>query len=149
MKVKKLYKDSKLPVRANPTDSGMDVFAHHIGVPYETHWVKKLKPNEAVFVSVGIAVSVETGFEVQVRPRSGLALKQGLTIVNSPGTIDSSYRGEVSIILLNTSNREQTIEKDMKIAQLVVAPVVLCDIEEVNELDYTSRGKAGFGSTGK
>lgn len=159
MKVEKLYEDSLLPVRANPTDSGLDVFVHNVKKYYDIEDVLfegevlqfplYLFPNERVLIGCGIAVSVESGYEIQVRPRSGLALKQGLSIVNTPGTIDSSYRGEVGVILINHSNKCQKISKGDKIAQLVVARVELDDVIEVDEVDETDRGKDGFGSTGK
>jgi len=161
MKVKKLYEDAQLPVRANPTDSGMDVFAHNIKKFYDieetlfedvtTEHLKSgihLAPGERALIGVGIACSVEEGFEIQARPKSGRALKEGLSIVNTPGTIDCHYRDEIGIIAINLSNDIQEIKYGQKLAQLVVAPVTLCDIEEVEELDATDRGKGGFGSTG-
>jgi dUTP pyrophosphatase len=99
-------------------------------------------------VHTGISVAIEPGYEVQVRPRSGNALKKGLTIVNTPGTIDCTYRGPVCVILANIGHQGQTIRVGDKIAQLVVCPVTLSEIVEVDELDETDRGHGGFGSTG-
>jgi len=146
MKVKKLFEDSILPERAHPTDSGMDVFVHNIkGYPI---LAETIAPGEILKIGTGIACAVEKGFEIQVRPKSGLASKYGLTVINTPGTIDQSYRGEIIIAIINLSNSIYTLQRDQKIAQLVVAPVVLCEVEEVAELDETVRGAGGFGSTG-
>lgn len=166
-KVKKLYHDAQLPVRANPTDSGLDVFVHHFEKAYTRYGCRELvnvsptdkalgfdgseyvlETNDRVFIATGLSVSVEPGFEIQVRPKSGLALKKGLSIVNTPGTVDSSYRGPVNIIVINTGHERQTIKIGEKIAQLVVAPVCLSEVVEVEDLDSTDRGSGGFGSTG-
>lgn len=101
-----------------------------------------------MLVPTGLAMAIPLGFEVQVRPRSGLALKHGLMLVNSPGTIDCDYRGEVGIIILNTSDTPFEVTHGMRIAQLVLAPVVQAAFEEVAQLGETSRGSGGFGSTG-
>jgi dUTP pyrophosphatase len=107
-----------------------------------------LAPGTRALVPTGLAMAIPAGFEVQVRPRSGLALKHGLTLVNSPGTIDSDYRGEVGVIVLNTSDQPFEVTHGMRIAQMVLAPVVQADIHEVDGLDDTARGAGGFGSTG-
>lgn len=107
-----------------------------------------LTPGARMLVPTGVAMAIPLGFEVQVRPRSGLALKHGLTLVNSPGTIDSDYRGEVGVIVLNTSVEPFEVVHGMRIAQLVLAPVVQAAFKEVAGLDQTSRGGGGFGSTG-
>ena len=107
-----------------------------------------VKPFGRALVPTGLQLAIPTGFEAQVRPRSGLALKQGLTVANSPGTIDSDYRGEVAVILLNTSDQPVTIERGMRIAQLVLARVEQLAWEPVAALDQTARGAGGFGSTG-
>ena len=164
LRVKLLYADAKLPERANPDDSGADVFAHNVKRIY-THgddWGEEkciepetstfpliLQPGERALIGTGIAATVGTGYEIQARSRSGVALKQGMIIGNSPGTIDASYRGEIGIILVNNSLGRQTIEKGNKIAQLVVAKVECCEIEKVENLPETNRGAGGFGSTGK
>lgn len=155
LKVKKLYPDAQLPVRANPTDSGLDVFVHHFeqyapnadGFPLDQPYIR-LSPGSRVFIATGLSVAVAPGFEVQVRPRSGNALKRGLTVLNTPGTIDSGYRGPVNVIIINLSDELQVIKRGDKIAQLVVAPVCLSEVVEVGDLDQTDRSTGGFGSTG-
>lgn len=107
-----------------------------------------LAPGARILVPTGLAMAIPLGFEVQVRPRSGLALKHGLMLVNSPGTIDSDYRGEVGIIVLNTSDTPFEVTHGMRIAQLVLAPVVQAAFVEVAQLGETRRGSGGFGSTG-
>ncbi len=107
-----------------------------------------LKPFERVLVPTGLSFEIPQGYEVQVRPRSGLSLKTGLMVVNSPGTIDSDYRGEVKVIIANISNQEETIEHGTRIAQLLIAPVHQIDWIEVETLNETQRGAGGFGSTG-
>jgi dUTP pyrophosphatase len=107
----------------------------------------ELAPGERRLVPCGFAIAIPRGYEGQVRPRSGLALKQGLSIPNAPGTIDPDYRGEVSVILINLSAEPVRIEPGQRIAQLVVCPVAVCEFEEADELDETARGKGGFGHT--
>lgn len=140
-KVKKLHEDAKLPVYANKLgDSGADVFAID---DYS------IAPGERALVKTGIAIVLPDGYECQVRSKSGLALKRGLMVLNSPGTVDNGYRGEVGVILYNTSNETQHIEKGDKVAQLVIVPVQQSLFVEVDEMDETSRGAGGYGSTGK
>ncbi len=107
-----------------------------------------LAPGERSLVPTGIAIALPEGYEAQVRPRSGLAVRHGLTVLNSPGTIDADYRGEIQVLLANLSNAQVTITRGMRVAQLVVAPVVRAQILEVASLDKTQRGSGGFGSTG-
>ncbi len=107
-----------------------------------------LAPGARALVSTGLHMAIPQGFEVQVRPRSGLALKHGITLINSPGTIDSDYRGVVGVILGNTGEAPFVVEHDMRIAQMVVAPVVQAGFDLADNLDETSRGTGGFGSTG-
>lgn len=141
VKVKKLHKDAKFPEYANQWgDSGADIFAID---NYE------LKPNERKLVKTGIAIVLQDGYECQVRSKSGLALNKGLMVLNSPGTIDNGYRGEIGVILYNTSDEIQTIEKGDKVAQLVFVPVSQAVFIETDDTDKTSRGEGGFGSTGK
>jgi dUTP pyrophosphatase len=106
-----------------------------------------LEAGERRLVPCGFAIAIPAGFEGQVRPRSGLALKKGLSIPNAPGTIDSDYRGEVGVILINLSKEPVRIEPGERIAQLVVCPVAVCVLEEADELDETARGAGGFGHT--
>ena len=107
-----------------------------------------LAPGERVLVPTGLALAIPAGFEGQVRPRSGLALKKGIALVNSPGTIDADYRGEVGIILINLGQEVVTIAPGERIAQLIIAPVVRAEFKEVDELDITRRNAGGFGHTG-
>jgi dUTP pyrophosphatase len=108
-----------------------------------------LKPLERVAVPTGLAVALPPGYEAQVRPRSGLALRHGISMVNSPGTVDADYRGEVHALLINLSNEPFTLRRGERIAQLVVAPVSRVSLVELEVLDTTARGQGGFGSTGR
>lgn len=108
-----------------------------------------ISPGETKLISTGIAVAVPEGFELQVRPRSGLSAKTGLRVVNSPGTCDADYRGEIKVILQNTGTLPYTINISDRIAQGVICPVIKVEFEEVEELEQTERGECGFGSTGK
>ena len=107
-----------------------------------------LKPLERTIVPTGIYIAVPTGFEAQVRPRSGLAIKKGITVLNSPGTVDADYRGEIGVILINLSSEVFVIENGERIAQMIIAKHERATWEEVQELDTTLRGNSGFGSTG-
>ncbi|HBF13873.1 MAG TPA: dUTP diphosphatase [Deltaproteobacteria bacterium] len=107
-----------------------------------------LEPGQRKLVPTGLAFSIPVGFEVQIRPRSGLAIKKGITLLNTPGTIDSDYRGEVQIILVNLGQDTVRIERGERIAQMIVAPIVQANLKEVDDLDSTTRGAGGFGSTG-
>lgn len=107
-----------------------------------------LQPGERALVPTGLAIALPAGFEAQVRPRSGLAAKNGVTVLNSPGTIDCDYRGEVKVVLINHGREPFTIERGTRIAQMVVAPVTQAMFREVESLDETARGAGGFGSTG-
>lgn len=131
--------DLPLPEYATAGAAGMDI------VSAET---LTLSPGDRAAVPTGLSIAIPEGYEVQVRPRSGLALKNGLTVANAPGTIDSDYRGEVKVLLINLGSRPVHIERGMRIAQLVVAPVTRGRFEEVDSLDDTARGVGGFGSTG-
>lgn len=160
MFVKKIFPDAKLPERANETDSGVDVFVYRFEKYYSIsgecqdddnlHKLStiELRPLERVLVHTGIIVTYGEGFEIQVRPRSGNALKRGLTVLNTPGTIDESYRGLVGVIVANLGPVVQEIKVGEKIAQLVVCPVELTKVIEVQDLDKTARNDKGFGSTG-
>jgi dUTP pyrophosphatase len=108
-----------------------------------------IKPGERKLIGTGLAFEIEFGYEVQIRPRSGLAYKHGITVLNTPGTIDSDYRGEIKVLLINHGNEEFEIKKNERIAQAVIAPVIQAEIVEVEELSDTDRGSGGFGSTGK
>lgn len=129
-----------LPAYATAGAAGMDVVAAEDVV---------LAPGARHAVATGFAIAIPDGFEVQVRPRSGLALKHGITCLNTPGTIDSDYRGEVKVILANLGDQPFTVVRGERIAQLVPAPVQRAAFEEVDSLDDTARGSGGFGSTGR
>lgn len=159
---RKISPDVKDPVRANPSDSGIDIFAYSFKRLYKNNGTNlsepdpdlavdsiKLKFAERLLVGTGLQATVGEGFEIQVRPRSGMALNYGLTVLNSPGTVDFAYRGEIGVIIVNLSPSEQTVFLKDKIAQLVVAPVTLSSLVEVSELPSTKRGEGGFGSTGR
>jgi len=133
--------DLPLPTYSTAESAGMDLVAAIDGE-------LTLAPGERALVPAGIALALPPGYEGQVRPRSGLALRHGVTVVNSPGTIDADYRGEVQVILLNTGTAPFQVARGMRIAQLVVAPVVRAAWTEVMELPESGRGGAGFGSTG-
>lgn len=134
-------RDLPLPAYETPGAAGMDLRAA-VDVPVT------LVPGARTLIPTGFSIAVPEGFEAQVRPRSGLALKQGLSIPNAPGTIDSDYRGEVKVILINLGQEPALIARGDRIAQLVIAPVARADIVEVATLDETARGAGGFGSTG-
>lgn len=130
---------ARLPEYAHPGDAGMDIFSIE---------EKTLAPHERALVRTGLVMMLPEDAEAQVRPRSGLALKHGITVLNAPGTIDAGYRGEVGVILINHGDVPFTVEKGMKIAQLVIARVVRAEIVEADRVDGSSRGAGGFGSTG-
>jgi dUTP pyrophosphatase len=133
--------ENAIPAYATPGSAGMDIRANIIA-PIT------LKPLERHLIPTGIFMEIPIGYEVQVRPRSGLAVKNGLTCLNSPGTIDSDYRGEVRVLLVNLSNEEQVVNCGERIAQLVVAKVEGATLSVVQELNDTARGSGGFGHTG-
>jgi len=131
-----------LPDYATEGSAGMDLRAH-LPAPLV------LKSLERQLVPTGLFIELPLGYEAQVRPRSGLAIKQGITCLNSPGTIDSDYRGEIKVILINLSETEQTLHPGDRIAQMVIGPVVQVSWEPVGEIEVTTRGAGGFGHTGK
>ena len=141
---RRLRPEAILPAYMTPGAAGMDLYA--CLAPDETI---TLAPLGRVLVPTGLALAIPPGFEGQVRPRSGWALKQGVTILNSPGTIDSDYRGEVRVLLINLGASAVTIAAGERIAQLVVCPVASAQLHEVEVLDETSRGAGGFGHTGR
>jgi dUTP pyrophosphatase len=144
LKIKKLehYK-GELPAYQTALASGFDVRAQLMGGSLV------LKPGERAMVATGLSFEIPPGYEIQSRPRSGLAAKHGISIVNTPGTIDADYRGEVKIILVNLGNEAFEIKDQERIGQLILAPVVQAQFEVVESLSETSRGEAGFGSTGR
>jgi dUTP pyrophosphatase len=143
VKITKLNPDAIIPQYAHPTDAGADVAAVE-----ET----TIQPGETKIVKTGIAVAIPAGYEIQIRPRSGLSVKTKLRIPNAPGTIDTEYRGEIGVPICNTGDIPYVIEKGMKIAQMLIAPTPMIKWDEVatvEELGTTSRGEGGFGSTDK
>ena len=134
-------KDLPLPARATPGSAGFDL---HAAVEEEL----SLAPGERALVPTGLAIALPAGYEAQVRPRSGLALRHGIVLPNAPGTIDSDYRGELRVILMNAGDEAFTIKRGDRIAQIVVAPVVVAEFAEVSELPESERGSGGFGHTG-
>lgn len=134
-------KENPLPSYQSALAAGMDLHA-------ALEEPKTLQPGERTFVPTGLQIALPAGFEAQIRPRSGLAIKNGITMLNSPGTIDADYRGEVKVIAINHGQEPVTFNHGDRIAQMVIAPVVQLKVTEVDELDDTERGSGGFGSTG-
>ena len=141
LRCKRLRDDVSLPRYMTEHAAGMDLAAA-LDEPMT------LAPGQRAAVPTGLIVVIPVGYEGQVRPRSGLALKQGLTVANAPGTIDADYRGELKVILVNLGQEPFSVSSGERVAQLVIAPVAMATIEEVEEVDETSRGAGGFGSTG-
>ena len=137
--VEKINQKAIIPFQAHEGDAGMDLFSVEEVV---------LKPMERKLIHTGIKIQLTKNTEAQIRPRSGLALKNGITVLNTPGTIDEGYRGEIGIILINLGAEEFKVEEGMKIAQMVIKPTLTLDVEEVVKLTETTRGEGGFGSTG-
>lgn len=142
VRLKRLRGDD-LPLPAYQTEgaAGLDLCAA-VDAPVD------LAPGDRALVPTGLAIALPRGFEAQVRPRSGLALKHGVTVLNAPGTIDEDYRGEIGVVLINHGHEPFRVERGARIAQLVVAPVVQARLELVADLDATARGAGGYGSTG-
>ena len=141
IKRKENTQDLPLPKYMSVGSSGMDLYA-------DTQGEVSLNPQEVKLISAGIYIDIPLGYEAQIRPRSGLALKHGITVLNTPGTIDSDYRGLIQIILINVGKEPFPIKRGDRIAQMVIKEVVQVNIEEVDELEDTSRGEGGFGHTG-
>jgi len=139
--IKRLSKEVSLPKYETSGSSGMDLSAN---IDAKIN----IEPGKTAIIPTGLALSIPKGFEIQIRPRSGLAAKQKISVLNTPGTIDSDYRGEIKVILINLSQESFKVEKGLRIAQMVVCPVVQAQLKEVNDLNETGRGKGGFGSTG-
>ena len=145
IKIKRLnpeFDDIPVPNYATSGSAGMDVRA---AVEYELF----IEPNSIVMISTNLSVEIPVGYEIQVRPRSGLAANHGIGILNSPGTIDSDYRGEIKIIMINLSREKFVIKRGDRIAQLVVSKVYKANLVQTDDLNHSSRGKGGFGHTGK
>ena len=139
--IKRLSKDVALPKYETEGSSGLDLAAN---VDKQI----KILPGKSEIISTGLAVAIPKNFEIQIRPRSGLAAKNQISVLNTPGTIDADYRGELKVILINLSDKVFVVEKGLRIAQMVLCPVVKATLKEVTELEDTDRGSGGFGSTG-
>ena len=139
LKIAKLVESAIIPKYEHPNDSGLDLIStEELEIP----------SGESKLVHTGIAIELPQGTEAQIRPRSGLALKHQITVLNTPGTVDEGYRGEIGVILINHGKDSFKVTKGMKIAQMVITPVIRVEVEEVDSLSETSRGSGGFGSTG-
>ncbi len=140
--IKKLYSKVQLPKYKTDGSSGMDLMAF-IESPIN------IKPQESALIPTGISIAIPEDTEVQIRPRSGLAAKSSMSVLNTPGTIDSDYRGEIKIILFNHDKKEFIINNNDRVAQMILMPIIKAEFEEVEDLPKTLRGSGGFGSTGK
>ena len=139
--IKRLSKEVSLPKYKTDGSSGLDLAA----------FVNKdieIKPGKSEIIPTGLAIAIPENFEIQIRPRSGLAAKNKISVLNTPGTIDADYRGEIKVLLINLSDKSFIVEKGLRIAQMVLCPVVKASLKEVETLEETKRGTGGFGSTG-
>ena len=139
--IKRLSKNVTLPRYETEDSSGLDLAAN---IDEQI----KILPGKSEIIPTGLAVAIPKNFEIQIRPRSGLAAKNQVSVLNTPGTIDADYRGEIKVILINLSNKVFIVEKGLRIAQMVVCPVIKVSLKEVTKLEITERGSGGFGSTG-
>jgi dUTP pyrophosphatase len=139
--IKKLSKTASIPKYETAGSSGMDLAA-------DIDEKIEIKPGDTQIIPTGLSASIPLEFEIQIRPRSGLAAKHQLSVLNTPGTIDADYRGEIKVILINLGKKSFIVEKGLRIAQMVLCPLVKAKIKEVETLDSTTRGSGGFGSTG-
>ena len=140
--IKKLHSDVNIPKYETEGSSGLDLEAY-------IEKDLRLLSGERKLVPTGVSVAMPNNFEIQIRPRSGLAYKNGISVVNAPGTIDSDYRGEIKVLLINLGTEAVTIKKFQRIAQMVICPIIKANLKEVKELPETIRGAGGFGSTGQ
>ena len=140
--IKKLNPDVEIPKYKTEGASGLDLMAF-VKEPI------KLAPNKSCLVPTGLSVAFSNNYEIQIRPRSGLAAKNKISVLNTPGTIDSDYRGELKIILFNHGNKDFIVNNNDRVAQMILTPVIKMELEEVDQLPKTIRGTGGFGSTGK
>ncbi len=139
LKVKRIDEEAIIPKYVHSTDSGMDIYSIEN---------KVINPGETVLIKTGLKIELPPNTEAQIRPKSGIALKNSVTVLNTPGTIDEGFTGEICIILINHGKEDYKVNKGEKIAQMVIQPVIRVDIEEVHDIQNTSRGEGGFGSTG-
>ena len=140
--IKRLHSDVNIPKYETEGSSGLDLEAY-------IEKDLRLLSGERKLVPTGVSVAMPNNFEIQIRPRSGLAYKNGISVVNTPGTIDSDYRGEIKVLLINLGAEAVTIKKFQRIAQMVICPIIKANLKEVQELPETIRGAGGFGSTGQ
>ena len=139
--IKRLSKNIPLPKYETDGSSGMDIAA-------DVKANIEIKPGKTEIIPTGLVVSIPKNFEIQIRPRSGLAAKNQISVLNTPGTIDADYRGELKVILINLGNKNFIVEKGLRIAQMVLCPIIKANVKEVETLENTKRGSGGFGSTG-
>ena len=139
--IKRLSNNIPLPKYETEGSSGMDLTAN-------VNKVIEIQPGKSEIIPTGLALSIPKNYEIQIRPRSGLAAKNQISVLNTPGTIDEDYRGEIKVILINLGEKKFIIEKGLRIAQMVLCPIIKAELEEVDELNETKRGSGGFGSTG-
>ena len=139
--IKRLSNNIPLPKYETEGSSGMDLTAN-------VNKFIEIQPGKSEIIPTGLTLSIPKNYEIQIRPRSGLAAKNQISVLNTPGTIDEDYRGEIKVILINLGEKKFKIEKGLRIAQMVLCPVIKAELEEVDELDETKRGSGGFGSTG-
>ena len=140
--VKKLHPKVQLPSYKTDGSSGMDLMA------FIENSIK-IAPNTSALISTGMSIAIPNDVEIQIRPRSGLAAKSNISVLNTPGTIDSDYRGEIKVILFNHGSKEFIVNNNDRIAQIILIPILKIDFEEIDDLPQTVRGSGGFGSTGK
>jgi len=140
--IKRLSKNTLLPKYETEGSSGMDLAAN-------INQIVEIPPGESAIIPTGFSISIPKNYEIQIRPRSGLAAKNQITVLNTPGTIDADYRGELKVILINLGNKKFKVENGLRIAQMVLCPVIKASLQEVEELEETKRGSGGFGSTGR
>ena len=139
IQIQKIKDNAIIPKYAHEGDAGVDLYSTEDYL---------LKPGERILVSTGVKIAIPKGYEAQIRPKSGLALKHGLSVANTPGTVDSCYRGEVGVIAINLGKEDYNIKKGAKVAQMIINKVEEAEFEEVKELEATTRNDGGFGSTG-
>jgi len=140
--IKRLSKNTLLPKYETEGSSGMDLAAN-------INQIVEIPPGESAIIPTGFSISIPKNYEIQIRPRSGLAAKNQITVLNTPGTIDADYRGELKVILINLGNKKFKVENGLRIAQMVLCPVIKASLQEAEELEETKRGSGGFGSTGR
>ena len=140
--IKRLSKSTLLPKYETEGSSGMDLAAN-------INQIVEIQPGGSAIIPTGLSISIPKNYEIQIRPRSGLAAKNQISVLNTPGTIDADYRGELKVILINLGKKKFKVENGLRIAQMVLCPIIKASLQEVEELEETKRGSGGFGSTGR